>query len=90
MPSDDAAIKRQYLGLQYPQLTAQSSKAHPGYFRKPVVVCIGDDFQQLVDAPAPNGGNDLELGPAPDRQRQCRVPDFAISSPIVATVRMGA
>ena len=36
--------------------------AHPGQFRKPVVVCIGDDFQQVLDAPAPDRGDDPELG----------------------------
>jgi hypothetical protein len=27
-----------------------------------VVVCIGDDFQQVLDAPAPDRGDDPELG----------------------------
>jgi hypothetical protein len=44
MPGDDAAVERQYLGLQCPQLTAESGKAHAGHFWKPAVGCIGNDF----------------------------------------------
>jgi hypothetical protein len=62
MPGQDASVELQYLGFQCPQLTAESSKAHAGYLLEPVVGCIGDDFQQVLDTPAPNRGNDPELG----------------------------
>ena len=62
MPGDDAPIELQYLSLQCPQLTAESSETRAGHFRKPAVGCISDDFQQLLDAPAPDGGDDPELG----------------------------
>src|SRR4029077_17002975 len=62
MPGHDAAVELQYLGLQCPQLTAESGKTHAGYLREPVVGCIGGDFQQVLDAPAPDGGDDPELG----------------------------
>ena len=53
MPSDDAPVEPQNLSLQRSQLTAESSKTRASYFREPVVGFIGDDFQQLLDAPAP-------------------------------------
>jgi hypothetical protein len=62
MPGDDAAIELQDLSLQCLQLTAESSKARAGYLREPAVGCISDDFQQLLDAPAPDRGHDTELG----------------------------
>ena len=55
MPGDDAAVELQNLDLQYSQLTAESSKARACRFREPAVVCISDDFQQLLDTPAPKG-----------------------------------
>src|SRR6516162_9512540 len=61
MPGHDAAVELQDLGLQGPQLTAESNKAHAGQFRELVVVCIGDDFQQMLDTPAPDRGDDPEL-----------------------------
>src|SRR6516225_12095612 len=62
MPGHDAAVELQDLGLQGPQLTAESNKAHAGQFRELVVVCIGDDFQQMLNTPAPDRGDDPELG----------------------------
>jgi hypothetical protein len=53
MPGDDAVVELQNLDLQYSQLTAESSKARACRFREPAVVCISDDFQQLLDTPAP-------------------------------------
>jgi hypothetical protein len=41
MPGDDAAVELQDLGLQRAQLTAKSSKAHPGDLR--------DDASQTMD-----------------------------------------
>jgi len=32
------------------------------HFREPAAGCISDDFQQLLDAPAPDGGDDTEFG----------------------------
>ena len=62
MPGHDAAIELQYLGLQRPQLTAERGKTYAGYLREPTVGCIGDDLQQLLNTPAPDGGDDPELG----------------------------
>src|SRR5262245_40777174 len=50
------------LGLQCPQLTAESSKARACHFQEPPIGCISDDFQKLLDTPAPDGGDDPELG----------------------------
>jgi hypothetical protein len=33
-----------------------------GYLWEPAVSCIGDDFQQLLDPSAPDGGDNPELG----------------------------
>ena len=62
MPGDDASVELQDLGLQCAQLTAESRKTGTGYLGEPVVGSIGDDFQQLLDAPPPDGSNDPELG----------------------------
>src|ERR1700746_3764792 len=62
MPGHDPPVELQYLGLEPPQLTAESSKTHAGYLRQPAVGYIGDDFQQLLDTPAPDWGHDPELG----------------------------
>ena len=51
MPGDDAAVELQYLGLQGAVLIAERSNTRAGYLREPVVGCIGDDFQQALDAP---------------------------------------
>jgi len=57
-----AAVELQYLSLQCSQLTAKSGKALSSYLREPAVGCISDDFQKLLDAPAPDRGHDPELG----------------------------
>jgi hypothetical protein len=57
MPGDDASVELQDLSLQCPQLTAESSKTRTGDLGEPVVGCIGDDFQQLLDTPAPDRGD---------------------------------
>jgi hypothetical protein len=62
MPGHDASVELQYLSLQCSQLTAESSKAHACHFREPAVGWIGDDFQQLLDASPPDGGDNPELG----------------------------
>jgi hypothetical protein len=62
MPGDDASVELQYLGLQGPQLTAESSKTPTGHIREPAVGWIGNDFQQVFDTPAPDRSNDPELG----------------------------
>lgn len=62
MPGDDAPVELHDLSLQVPQLTAESRETRAGHFREPAVGWIGDDFQQLLDAAAPDGGNDPELG----------------------------
>ena len=62
MPGHAASVELQYLGLQCPQLTAESSKTCAGHLGEPVVGWIGDDFQQLLDTPAPDRGDNPELG----------------------------
>ena len=62
MPGHDASVELQYLGLQHAQLAAESSKACAGPLWEPPVGCIGDDFQQLLDAPASDRGDNPELG----------------------------
>ncbi len=61
MPGDDASVELQDLCLQCPQLTAESRKTRTGHLWEPPVSCIGDDFQQLLDTPAPDRGNNPEL-----------------------------
>jgi hypothetical protein len=62
MPGHDASDELQYLGLQRLQLAAKRNNARASYLREPAVGWIGDDFQQLLNTPAPDGGNDPELG----------------------------
>jgi hypothetical protein len=61
VPGNDAAVKLQDRGLQRAQLTAKSSKAHPGDLRDSVFGFIGEDFQQLLDATPPNRCDNPEL-----------------------------
>jgi hypothetical protein len=42
-------------------LSLKSSHAGPRYFEEPSVVDIGDDFEQLLDTPAPDSCDDREL-----------------------------
>jgi hypothetical protein len=62
VPCDDAPVELKDLSLQCLQPTAESSKACACHFRELAVGGIRDDFQQLLDAPSPDGGNDPELG----------------------------
>ena len=62
MPGDDAAVEIQNLSLQCTQLTAESCKTRTGHLGEPAVGWIGDDFQQLLDTPAPDRRDDPELG----------------------------
>jgi hypothetical protein len=73
MPGDDASVELQDLGFQCTQLTAESGKTRAGHLGKPMVGCIGDDFQQLLDTLSPDRDD----------------PDFAISRPIVEIVCIG-
>jgi hypothetical protein len=57
MPGKDASVELQYLGLQRAQLAAESSKTRAGQLWEPAVGWIGDDFQQLLNTPAPDGGS---------------------------------
>src|SRR6516164_6439618 len=62
MPGHDPPVELQYLSLECSQLTAERSKTRTGHFWQPAVGCIGDDLQQLLDTPAPDRGDDPELG----------------------------
>ena len=62
MPCHDAAIESQDLGFQCQQLSPKSSHTGPGYLGEPGVVDIDDDFEQLLDASAPDRCDDSELG----------------------------
>jgi hypothetical protein len=57
-----AMIEGQDLGFQRQQLSAKSSHAGPCYLGEPGVVGVDDDFEHLLDAPAPDGCDDPELG----------------------------
>jgi hypothetical protein len=61
MPGNDTSVELQDLGLQRSQLNTESSQTRAGDLGEPVVGCIGSDLQQLLDAPAPDGGNNPEL-----------------------------
>jgi hypothetical protein len=62
MAANDASVELQDLGLQCPQLTAESSKTCAGHLGEPAVGWIGDHFQQLLDTPASDRGDNPELG----------------------------
>src|SRR5215467_16228360 len=62
MPGHDTTIECQYLSFQCQQLAAESSNASARYLGEPVVIGIGDDFEQLLDAPPPHRGDDPKLG----------------------------
>ena len=62
MPGRDATIECQYLGSQRQQLRTKSSNARTSYLWDPGVICIRDNFEQLVDAIATNRRDDPELG----------------------------
>ena len=49
-------------GFQRQQLGAESGNAGARYLREPGVLCIGDNFEQLLDTIAPNRRDDPELG----------------------------
>src|SRR5215467_2600782 len=61
VPCHDAAIEGQDLGFQCQQLSPESGDAGPCYLGEPSVVGIGDDFEQLLDTPAPDRCDDPEL-----------------------------
>jgi hypothetical protein len=61
MPGHDASIELQYLGLQCPQLIAESSKTRTGHFREAVIGCVANEAEQLLDTPA-TGGYGSKLG----------------------------
>src|SRR5262249_29029424 len=60
MPGNDASVELQDLGLQRPQLTAESRNTRTGHLGEPAVGWIGDDLQQLLDTPASDSGDDPE------------------------------
>jgi len=62
MPGDDTSVELKDLDLQGPQLAAESRKTRAGRLWEPAISCIGHDFQQLLDTPAPDGGDNPELG----------------------------
>jgi hypothetical protein len=54
MPGNDASVELQDLGLQGPQLAAESHKTRTGHLREPAVSWIGDDFQKFSTPVRPN------------------------------------
>src|SRR5215468_990121 len=62
VPSHDAAIEGQDLGLQCQQLSPESSHAGACYLWQPSVVGIGDNLEQPLDTTAPDRCDDPELG----------------------------
>jgi hypothetical protein len=67
MPSHDAAIECQYLGFQCHQLGTHGGNAGARHFRKPGVIDIGSDFQQLSTPLRPTGAT------IPNSARQARI-----------------
>src|SRR6516165_1464947 len=61
MPGHDVTIECQYLSLQSQQLAAESGNASARYLGEPIVIGVGDDFEQLLDAPAPHRCDDPKL-----------------------------
>ena len=61
MPGHDATIECQYLSLQSQQLAAESGNASARYLGEPIVIGIGDDFEQPLDAPSPHRRDDPKL-----------------------------
>ena len=61
MPSPDHTIELQNLRLQHPQLGAESGHTRTGDLGQPLVICIGDDAEQLLDTIASDRRDDPEL-----------------------------
>jgi len=61
MPSHDMAVECQDLSFQCQQLAAKSSNARARYLGEPIVIGIGDDFEQPLDTAPPHRGDDPEL-----------------------------
>jgi hypothetical protein len=53
MPSHDTAVECQDLSFQCQQLAAESGDASARYLGEPIVIGIGDDFEQPLDTAAP-------------------------------------
>jgi hypothetical protein len=62
VPGHDTPIECQYQGFQRQQLGAESGDALARYFWEPGVLCIGDNFEQLLHTIASNRRDDPDLG----------------------------
>jgi hypothetical protein len=62
VPGHDQAIELQNLGLQHPQLGAESRDTGTRDLGQPFVARIGNDFEQLTDTLASDRRNDPEFG----------------------------
>src|SRR5688572_3734314 len=71
MPSSDHAIELKNLCLQHLQLGAESCNTRAGDLGQPLITCIRDDTEQLVDTPTSNRCDDAKLG----KMRSDRIDD---------------
>jgi hypothetical protein len=62
VPGHDTPIEWRYLGFQRQQLGTESGNARTRYFKQPGVLCIGDNFERLLDTIAPDRRDDPDLG----------------------------
>jgi hypothetical protein len=62
MPSSDHTVELQNLLLDPAQLNPECRETGTGYLGNSLVSRIGNDFEQLLDAEAPDWRNDPELG----------------------------
>ena len=62
MPSHNAAIARQNLCLQQPQLRGECGETIARDLRHTIVIEIGDNVEQFLDTVPANRRDDAELG----------------------------
>ena len=61
MPGADHPVELQNLRLQHPQLNAESRHTRTGNLGQPLVICVRDDAEQLLDTIASNRCDDAKL-----------------------------
>ena len=62
VPGPDQPVELEYLLLDPSQLIPECRETRTSYVRNSLVVRIGDDIEQLLDAVTPDRRNDPELG----------------------------
>ena len=104
MPGHDQPVELQDLGLQHPQVGAESDETRPRNLGYPFVTGIGDDIEQCLYPIASDRRDDAELGKmGTDRalitavcwrmnrwRVQCSIRQLCCSGVLVSTKRMFA